>query len=48
VKVKNKSSRIKYYRFTHIGDELAKLIPHESKDDYFAELVSHLHNAFDY
>lgn len=48
VKVKNKSSRIKYYRFTHIGDELAKLIPHESKDDYFAELVSHLHNAFDF
>lgn len=47
-KVKSKTSRVKYYRFTHIGDELAKLIPHEGKEEYFSELVSHLHNAFDF
>ncbi|WP_017222705.1 TIGR03899 family protein [Moritella dasanensis] len=46
MKVKNRSSRMKYYRFTNIGDELAKLIPHESKGEYFAELTSHLHHAF--
>jgi len=37
---------MKYYRFTNIGDELAKLIPHESKSEYFSELTSHLRNAF--
>ncbi|MDX2321799.1 MAG: TIGR03899 family protein [Moritella sp.] len=46
MKVKNRSSRMKYYRFTNIGDELAKLIPHESKEEYFSELTSHLRNAF--
>lgn len=48
MKVKNRSSRMKYYRFTNIGDELAKLISHESKSEYFAELTSHLHNAFNF
>ncbi|QUM82209.1 TIGR03899 family protein [Moritella sp. 5] len=46
VKVKSSSSRVKYYRFTHIGDELAKLIPHENNHEYFSELTNHLHNAF--
>ena len=46
--VKSKASKLKYYRFTHIGDELAKLIPHENRPDYFTELSRHLHNAFDF
>ncbi len=44
VKIKNKSACLKYYRFTHIGDELVKLIPHEGKADYFAELKEQLVN----
>jgi uncharacterized repeat protein (TIGR03899 family) len=47
-KVKSQSSRMKYYRFTHIGDELAKLIPHEGKDEYFTELKNHLNKAFNF
>jgi uncharacterized repeat protein (TIGR03899 family) len=46
MKVKSRSSRMKYYRFTNTGDELAKLIPHENNSEYFTELTSHLHNAF--
>jgi len=46
--IKSKTSRVKYYRFTHIGDELAKLIPHEHKDEYFQELKAILHTAFNF
>lgn len=46
IRAKNNGCALSYYKFTHTGAELARLINHKPRDDYWQALQSNLHAAF--